>query len=55
MMNSTFSKKGNNIAYAISPATNVRAANGLGGASQASTATQDRLVVGVDFGTTYSG
>jgi hypothetical protein len=54
-MNSGFLNRGSNIPYAFNPGTNTSVATGVGSAMQASGATQDRLVVGVDFGTTYSG
>jgi hypothetical protein len=54
-MNATFLNRGNNIPYAFNPSGNASIANDIGSLSQASSTPQDRLVVGVDFGTTYSG
>jgi hypothetical protein len=54
-MNATFLNRGNNVPYAFNPGTNTSIAHGLSSAPQTSSTLQDRLVVGVDFGTTYSG
>ncbi|KAF2741105.1 actin-like ATPase domain-containing protein [Polyplosphaeria fusca] len=51
---SAFSTRGSNVPYAFNPGANHSAAPTTAGASKPST-TQDRLIVGVDFGTTYSG
>lgn len=53
-MDSTFPNRGSNIPYAFNPGANASVATGVGTSPHAST-TQDRLIVGVDFGTTYSG
>lgn len=49
-----FQNKGNNVPYTFNPAFNASVATGGASVPQAIT-TQDRLIVGVDFGTTYSG
>ncbi|KAI1509974.1 Hsp70 family protein [Pyrenophora tritici-repentis] len=51
-MNSTLPNRGSNIPYTFDPGNNASVDVGI--VSPANT-TQDRLVVGVDFGTTYSG
>ncbi|ORY11639.1 Hsp70 family protein-like protein [Clohesyomyces aquaticus] len=51
-MNSSFSSRGTNPPYAFSPASNASPAPATASAAKP---TQDRLIVGVDFGTTYSG
>lgn len=48
---STLLRRGSNVPYAFSPGTN--ASVGIG--ASAPGVAQDRLIVGVDFGTTYSG
>jgi molecular chaperone DnaK (HSP70) len=53
-MNGNFSNRAGNIPYAFNPESNASIATGGANHLQASTA-QDRLVVGVDFGTTFSG
>ncbi|OAL50191.1 Hsp70 family protein-like protein [Pyrenochaeta sp. DS3sAY3a] len=52
-MNGAFSNRGSNIPYAFNPGSNSSIATGL--AIPQASATEDRLIVGVDFGTTYSG
>jgi hypothetical protein len=51
-MNSAQDKRGGNVPFAFDPAGNASVAVG---ALPSSTIPQDRLIVGVDFGTTYSG
>ncbi len=46
--------RGSNVPFTFNPESNASVATGAIGAPAAST-TQDRLIVGVDFGTTYSG
>jgi hypothetical protein len=53
-MNGGFSARDSNIPYAFNPGSNHSPAPTVSGASKSSAA-QDRLIVGVDFGTTYSG
>lgn len=53
-MTSSFSGRGTNIPYTLDPATNHSTPPAAGSVPKG-TATQDRIVVGVDFGTTYSG
>ncbi|KAF2873169.1 Hsp70 family protein-like protein [Massariosphaeria phaeospora] len=53
-MSSAFHVRGSNIPYAFNPISNHSPAPGAGSAVNGN-ATQDRLIVGVDFGTTYSG
>lgn len=53
-MNSTFLNRGSNVPYAFNPGSNAGIATGVSSIGQPST-TEDRLIVGVDFGTTYSG
>jgi hypothetical protein len=53
---SNFSIRSSNTPYAFSPGSNQSPAPAGGAATpNATNATQDRLIVGVDFGTTYSG
>jgi hypothetical protein len=54
IMNGALPLRGANLPYAFNPGTNASIATGLS-ASIAPSAPQDRLIVGVDFGTTYSG
>lgn len=53
-MASAFSARSGNIPVAFNPSTNHSLAPALSSLPRASPA-QDRLIVGVDFGTTYSG
>lgn len=53
-MASAFSARSGNIPVAFNPTLNHTPAPGLAGLPRSSPA-QDRLIVGVDFGTTYSG
>ncbi|KAF2190811.1 Hsp70 family protein-like protein [Zopfia rhizophila CBS 207.26] len=53
-MNSAFSGRGGNTPYAFNPGSNSSALPNTSNAPKANS-TQDRLIVGVDFGTTYSG
>lgn len=53
-MSSAFGGRGSNIPYAFNPGANHGPLPAMGGAETANAA-QDRLIVGVDFGTTYSG
>jgi len=52
-MNSTLPNRGSNIPYTFDPGNNASVDVGI--VSPTNTTAQDRLVVGVDFGTTYSG
>lgn len=52
IMNGTQDKRGSNVPFAFNPGGNTSVAVG---ARSSSTIPQDRLIVGVDFGTTYSG
>jgi hypothetical protein len=54
IMNGALPIRGGNVPYAFNPGTNASIATGMS-ASSAPSAPQDRLIVGVDFGTTYSG
>jgi hypothetical protein len=51
-MNGALPIRGNNVSYTLNPTTNSSIATG---AIVPPSAAQDRLIVGVDFGTTYSG
>lgn len=53
-MNSGYYTGSSNVPYAFNPGSNHSPAPTPGSASKASAA-PDRLIVGVDFGTTYSG
>lgn len=53
-MNSGFSARSSNTPYAFNPSSNHSPAPVAITTANPSTA-QDRLIVGVDFGTTYSG
>ena len=53
-MNNPFPGRASNIPYAFNPTTNHDAPPAVGSSPQVNT-TQDRIIVGVDFGTTYSG
>jgi hypothetical protein len=53
IMNSSLPIRGSNVPYAFS--TNSSGSIATGVSNSLTTATQDRLIVGVDFGTTYSG
>jgi len=52
-MNGALPIRGSNIPYAFSPGANASIATGA--SAPAASGAQDRLIVGVDFGTTYSG
>jgi hypothetical protein len=54
MMNSSLPIRGGSIPHAVSQSPNASIATGVGSTTQIGPA-QDRLIVGVDFGTTYSG
>lgn len=54
MSNITLPIRGSNVPYTFSPGTNASIATGADSPATAG-ASQDRLIVGVDFGTTYSG
>ncbi|KAJ4410459.1 hypothetical protein N0V91_001945 [Didymella pomorum] len=47
--------RGSNVPIAFNPGSNANLASGAIGAASSASATHDRLIVGVDFGTTYSG
>lgn len=53
-MNSLMNSRVGSIPIAFNPGANHSPAPAIGGAPKPSAA-QDRLIVGVDFGTTYSG
>jgi hypothetical protein len=53
IMNGPLPIRGANIPYAFNPSANASIATGVNIPS--TSAPQDRLIVGVDFGTTYSG
>lgn len=52
IMNGALPVRGSNVPYALSPAN---AGIATGANAPVLTPAQDRLIVGVDFGTTYSG
>jgi hypothetical protein len=52
-MNGTLPIRGSNVPFAFNPGTNASVA--VGGSQSSANVPQDRLIVGVDFGTTYSG
>ena len=54
-MNSGFSARSSNIPYAFNPGSNRSSTPSNVVAPLNSDAAKDRLIVGVDFGTTYSG
>lgn len=53
-MSNNYAGRSSNVPYAFNPTTNHSPPPPAECASPSST-TQDRLIVGVDFGTTYSG
>ncbi|KAF3046083.1 hypothetical protein E8E12_010928 [Didymella heteroderae] len=54
-MSTSIPLRGSNVPFAFNPGSNANLASGAIGAASSVSATQDRLIVGVDFGTTYSG
>jgi hypothetical protein len=55
-MNGEIASRGTNIPYAFDPTSNSSSAtNGSSATASNGSPTADRLIVGVDFGTTYSG
>lgn len=56
-MSTSIPFRGSNVPFAFNPGSNANLGSETIGAASSSTvsATQDRLIVGVDFGTTYSG
>jgi hypothetical protein len=47
--------RGSNVPFSFNPGSNADLATGAIGDASSTSAAQDRLIVGVDFGTTYSG
>jgi hypothetical protein len=54
-MSSAAAARGFNIPYTFDPSSNGSVAPTISSAASKVSTTQDRLIVGVDFGTTYSG